>query len=191
MEKTLSRETKFGKVKAIVEVTYFNPMVDLDGHRFESKRVEKKVVIKIIANGKVVEESDSVRVLQDNPSTHDMMVASKLDLNKKYTRVSNKAITEGEEAYNNIKKAISDMEIELSVEFEGNTNEEQEEIETAEAAREVVAQAKKEGIENLMTSVEVKNWRYKYNAVNNEGEEGYIPVRISKEQYKKSLNVLK
>lgn len=191
MKKTLSRETKFGKVKAIVEVTYFNPMADLDGDRFESKRVEKKVVIKIIVNGKVVEESDNVRVLQDNPSTHDMMVASKLDLNKKYTRVSNKAITEGEEAYNDIKKAISDMEVELSVEFEGNTNEEQEEIETVEVAREVVAQAKKEGIKNLMTSAEVKNWRYKYNAANNEGGEGYIPVRISKGQYKKSLNVLK
>ena len=99
-------------------------------------------------------------------------------------------MTEGEEAYNAINAAIEEMEVEIAAEFGVKTEKEIEREEAIEEAKKIIALAEKEGIENLMSASEVKVWRRNYNQVNNEGGEGYIPIRISKEQYTKALEVI-
>ncbi len=63
----------------------------------------------------------------------------------------------------------------------------QDEVETAQA---IVSQAEKEGIDKLMTASEIKAWRKNYNDVVNEGGEGYIPNKISREAYQNALKIL-
>jgi hypothetical protein len=38
-----------------------------------------------------------------------------------------------------------------------------------------------------MTNQELKSWKVRYNDLHNEGGEGYIPTRITKEQYQKAV----
>lgn len=187
MEKTLTREVKFGKATAVVEVKFYNPIIHTDwDEKIESTKVEKFVSVKIVApNGKVVENDGYPSLVEDNDYWHDTMIKAGMDLNKKYTKVNN-CITEGDEAYKAIKGAISEMEAELAKEFEVKT-EKEEEIEEAKA---IIEAAEKEGIENLMTADQIKTWRKSYNNVMNEGGEGYIPTKVSKEQYQKALEVL-
>ena len=82
------------------------------------------------------------------------------------------------------------MKKELATEFEVKTEKEINEEEAIVEAQEVVELAKQEGIENLKSATEIKNWRKKYIAVNNEGGEGYVPIKVSKEQYQQATKVL-
>jgi hypothetical protein len=185
MEKTLSKEVKFGKAKAVVTVKMFNPMANLDGDVFQSERVEKNVTIEIVVNGKVVEKAGHVTLIEDCDYHRETMIQNKMDLKKKYSRVG-KTTTEGSEACENIKTTIAELEAELVAEFTVKTEKEMA-IEEAEV---VIAQAQKEGIENLMTAAEIKVWKHRYNQVNNEGGEGYIPIKVSREEYERAVKVL-
>jgi hypothetical protein len=184
MEKTLVREVPFGKAVARISVTIYtvNRMFD-DTYEVQDVKMKKK--IEIVAGGKIATTDTVAVVAQDGDYFREEMIKRGLDLNKKYTKVG-RAWTEGEETANEIKKAIAEMEEELKTEF-GQKTEKEEEIEEAQA---VIAQAEKEGVENLMTAEELKVWRKNYNLVNNEGGEGYIPIRISKERYQNALDVL-
>lgn len=190
MEKTLTGETKFGRGKAVVTVMMFTDGVYLDGQE-TSEKVIKTTKVEIVVNGKIVEKDYGVSVLEYNNLTDTLFEKAGLDPNKKYTRVGNKAITEGDEAEIAIQNIIEELEKELASEFEVKTVKEVKQEKEIEEAQAVVAQAEKQGIEQLMTSQQIKKWRTNYNTVNNEGGEGYIPYKVSKESYKKALEVLK
>jgi hypothetical protein len=185
MKKTLTREVKFGKGKAVITVKFENPTVNLDGDYVESHKVEKMTDIKIMSGSKVVATASHADLIQDNIVYKKYMEQHGMDLNKKYTRVG-KMITEGAEVHENITQAIVEMEAELSQEFEVQTEQEKE----IEEAQEIIESAEKEGVEKLRTESEIRNWRKAYNNIHNEGGEGYIPTKISKERYQRAKIVL-
>ena len=62
------------------------------------------------------------------------------------------------------------------------------EAEKIEAAKKVIAQA--EAQSTIPTDAEYRAWRKQYNDINNEGGEGYIPTRITKERYEMARAIL-
>lgn len=190
MKKEMSRTVNFGKGQAVVTVTLQNKKIDMDGDQWESKNVEKNINIEISSSdGKVVAESPFAQIIEDNNSNRRYMENAKLDLNKKYTRVG-KVLAEGVEAHNAINTAVEEIENELAQEFGVKTEKEMKQEEEIEEAQAIVKAAEKQGIENLMTASELKIWRANYNRLHNEGGEGYIPARVSKEKYQRALEVL-
>ena len=189
MKKQTSNEVKFGKIIAKVTVTLENRIADLDGHVFETKDVVKTVEIEIVKDGKVIESDDYVGVKEDAGMYGEGMKAAGLDPNKKYSQVG-RAITEGTEACDNIRKAIKEMEEELVLEFDVKTESQKMEEKEIKVAKKTIVTAGKEGIENLLSSNDLETWREQYNNINNEGGEGYIPKRVSKEAYSKAVKVL-
>lgn len=185
MMKYLVREVPFGKATARVTVTMFTEIgVFLNENVIDTTKVE------IVSNGKVVASGHFAKVLEFDNITDTFYEKANLDVTKKYTRVGDKAVTLGEEVGNLINATIEELKAELAKEFNVETEVEKQEKAAVEEAQVVVAQAEKEGIENLMTADQIKSWRKKYNTVNNEGGEGFIPVRISREEYRRSLDVI-
>ncbi len=185
MMKSLVREVPFGKATARVTVTMFTEIgVFLNENVIDTTKVE------IVSNGKVVESGHFAKVLEFDNITDTFYEKANLDITKKYTRVGDKAITEGEEAGIAIKSAIKEMKAELSKEFNVETEVEKQQKDELAEAQAVVAQAEKEGIDKLMNDAQIKAWRKRYNDIYNEGGEGYIPVKISRESYQKALKVL-
>lgn len=86
------------------------------------------------------------------------------------------ASTQGSETGKRISALIKEMKEDVL-----NTTEEK--ANKMDVAKEIVEQAEKQGIENLMTEKEVKEWYVSYNELANEGGEGYIPHKVSKEEY--------
>lgn len=190
MRKQLVKEVQFGKATAKVTVTMFTEKVRLDGQETGNEKVNTVKEVEIVApNGKVVEKGN-VTILEYNNLTDALYNKFKLDANKKYTKVGDRAITEGEETGIAIQNAIDELEKELAAEFEVKTNKEVEQEKQVKEAQTVVEMAEREGIDNLMSAAEIKTWRKKYNNLHNEGGEGYIPDRISKERYQQALKVL-
>jgi len=189
MEKQMSKEVKFGKNIARVTVILENRIADLDGHLIESKDIIKTVKIEIVRDGEVVESNHHVGIKEDAGIYGKEMKAAGLDPNKKYSQVG-RAITEGTEACENIRKAIKEMEEELAIEFEVKTESQKTEEKEIEIAKETVVAAEKEGIENLLSSSDLEVWREQYNDINNEGEEGYIPRRVSREEFNNAVKKL-
>lgn len=190
MNKTLVKEFPFGK-KAIARVTVsgWSEEVNLDGILTGSIKVNTTSRVEIIMDGKVFTKSFGVDVLEYDRITDTYFDKMGLDHRKKYTRVY-KAVTEGEETGLAIKAAIAEMTAEIEKELQGVSEVEKQEQEAIEIAKEVVELAEKEGIENLLTTAELKVWRIKYNNLYNEGGEGYVPTRISREQYEKQREFL-
>ena len=188
--KSLVRELPFGKATAKVTVTMFTEKKYMDGIDIGIEEVITTRNIEIVLNGSVVASGHHVDVLEFNEITDTYYQSRKMDVTKKYTKVGDRALTVGEEAGVAIKNAMVEMETELSKEFGVETEAEKQQKEELEEAQAIVTQAKKEGIENLLTEIQLKEWRTKYNNIHNEGGEGYIPTRVSKEQYQHALNVI-
>lgn len=190
MMKSLVRELPFGKATAKVTVAMFTEKKYMDGIDIGIEEVITTRNIEIVLNGSVVASGHHVDVLEFNEITDTYYQSRKMDVTKKYTKVGDRALTVGEEAGVAIKNAMVEMETELSKEFGVETEAEKQQKEELEEAQAIVTQAKKEGIENLLTEIQLKEWRTKYNNIHNEGGEGYIPTRVSKEQYQHALNVI-
>jgi hypothetical protein len=186
--KTLTKETKFGKATAIITVTAFEETISLDGEVTGSK-VVMTTSVKVTHAGKTLDTAEFANVsgYESNPKWFAKMGLGK---DQKISRVGDKAITMGAEAGEKINEMIEQMKQELAQEFNTKTEKQIQKEEEVQEAKAVVEQAKKEGISNLMTNAELKKWRESYNNLQNEGGEGYIPIKISKESYKKSLAVL-
>lgn len=134
--------------------------------------------ISISANGKLVETAHM------NPEIVNRA-------NGVYARIYNRAgLTE--EQYNLIMAAVTEAEAELEAQFTA----ENEEIATAEKEREIAEEAKATEIrierarriveeaarrEEILTDKEEETWRENYNNIMNEGGEGYVPQRVTKE----------
>ena len=189
MIKEMSREIKFGKGKAVVTVTLQNKSIESDWSNIESSDIEKKVKIEIVSNGKIITTQSHVTLIENNEVYGKYMDQQGMDLNKKYSRVG-KIVTEGKEACENIRKAIKEMEEELALEFDVKTESQKMEEKEIAIAKKTIVTAEKEGIENLLSSNDLETWREQYNNINNEGGEGYIPKRVSKEAYSKAVKVL-
>ena len=189
--KTLTKEIKFGKGIAQVEVKGFVENKSSDGIDIGLEDVTLTAKVKIVApNGKVVAEAFHADVLEYNYSNEVTFEKAGLDQSKTYSRVG-KVYTEGAEVGQEINEVIENLKEELAAEFGTKTEKQEEKEEEIELAEEVVELAKKEGIENLMTKQELKAWRKRYNDINNEGGEGYIPTRVSQEQYQQALKTLR
>ncbi|MFT8710100.1 MAG: hypothetical protein ABF820_11800 [Sporolactobacillus sp.] len=190
MQKQLVKETAFGNATARVTVTYFTTF-NTD-FQMENSKIEKLTKIAIVKpNGQIALEADDdfLRVVEDNDMTHTLMIKAGMDLNKKYTRVD-KAFTLGTETYDRIKSIIEELNNQLAKECGIKTEAEESKEAEIKQAEAIVSAAEKEGIDKLLTAAELKVWRKRYNDINNEGGEGYIPTRISKEDYAKALNIL-
>lgn len=189
MLKELSKEVSFGKAIARITVTMFSEKKYWDGLDM-GEEVITSTSVKIIADGKVVEKGFFASVLEFSNLTDNLYHKHGLDTTKKYTRVGNRAITVGAETANLINTLIEEMKTELAIEFGIETEAQKQQRGEIEEAKAVIKQAEKEGIQNLMTNEEIKVWRKRYNDLYNEGGEGYIPVKVSQEQYQRALDVL-
>ncbi|MDQ0414569.1 hypothetical protein [Mesobacillus stamsii] len=189
MRKSLVKEVKFGKGIAKVTVTMFTQKKYSDGWDLGMEEVIDTAKVEIVVNGKVVCSSYSAEVLEYERNVR-LFKKANLNPTKKYTMVGDKAITEGEESGNLINEAIKEMTAELAKEFNVETEEEKQQKEEIAEAEAVVAQSEKEGIDNLMSNTQIKSWRKQYNDLYNEGGEGYIPSKVSKEAYQKALKIL-
>lgn len=186
----LIKEVPFGKASARVSVSGFVENVSLDGDVLDSIEVYTSAEIEIIADGKVVAKGDFATVLEYNRFTDTFFDRVRLDRSKKYTKVGDKAIALGEESGRAINEAIAKMKAEIEKELQGVSEAEKEEKKEIEIAINVVKLAENEGVENLMSAAEIKVWRKQYNDLHNEAEEGYIPTRISREDYQKQISFL-
>ncbi len=195
MSKTLVREVPFGKAIARITVSAFTNDVNFDGY-IMGQKLHTTQDIEIVANGKVVVKETYAKKMTCNVLYEDQYEKYNLNENDVFTRVGN-VRTLGFEAFEAIEGAIVEMKDKLAKEFGEKTETEKadEEVAKAEAeaiemAEKVVAAAEVEGVKNLRTREQLKTWRKAYNDVNNEGGEGYIPTRVSKEQYEEALKVL-
>ncbi len=67
------------------------------------------------------------------------------------------------------------------------TSEEKQEIKKAEK---IMKEVEKIGEENLKSYKEEKTWRRNYNNINNEGGEGFVPQRATKESYEWAKEIM-
>lgn len=183
-----AKEVPFGRAVAKITVTMLEEKKYLDGIATGNVEVITTQTIQIILNGKKIEEDTHAKVLEFNQLTDKIYRTNKLDVTKNYSKVGNKAMTLGEEAANAINLAIEEMIAELTKEIVTVTEKEQQDA--IDNAKAVIEAAENEGIEKLMTDKQLVVWKKSYNNVVNEGYEGFIPIRISKEQYQKALQVL-
>lgn len=194
MRKELVKEVEFGRAVARITVIGYTKENMMDGWIKTGEELIINEKIEIVANGKVVESSSHAKAIECNFLYEGFFEKMGLDKNKNYTKVG-EAITEGEHVAKEINAAIKEMKGQIAEEFEMKTREQiEEEIEKEEEiaeAKEIVKKAEKIGIENLMTKEEYKRWVKSYNNIMNEGGEGYIPQRVTKEDYEWAVNKLK
>lgn len=192
MKQSLVKEVAFGKATARITVEFQEVEKRVEG--FEGidlgTEINSHTKIEIVApNGKVVTKDTVAVATGYNEVYAERFNQGGFDTNSEITIVG-KAATSGRQAADEINKAIDEMQSELAAEFEVKTEKEIEQEEEIEEAKAVVKLAEKEGIENLKTEAELKEWRKRYNDLHNEGGEGYIPVKISKEKYEWAINIL-
>lgn len=190
MRKELVKKVNFGRTVARITVTGYLKENMMDGWIKTGNELIIYEKIEIIADGKVVESSSYAKAIEYNFLYEGFFEKMGLDKNKNYTKVG-EAITEGEQVAKEINAAINKMKTQITEEFGMKTKEEIEKEEEIAEAKEIVKKTEKIGIENLMTEAEYRQWRTNYNNIMNEGGEGYIPQRITKEDYEWALNKLK
>lgn len=190
MRKELVKKVNFGRAVARITVTGYLKENMMDGWIKTGNELIIYEKIEIIADGKVVESSSYAKAIEYNFLYEGFFEKMGLDKNKNYTKVG-EAITEGEQVAKEINAAINKMKTQITEEFGMKTKEEIEKEEEIAEAKEIVKKTEKFGIENLMTEAEYRQWRTNYNNIMNEGGEGYIPQRITKEDYEWALNKLK
>lgn len=191
-EMELVKEVKFGK--AVARITVSGTFQNETFHQFvKGGEVFISEKIEIVHNGKIVGEGNYAYSMEYNEIYDRTYEKHNLDTRKTYTQIKGKKsalFCEGKETAEEINALIKSMEEEIETHYKGEV-EQQEEAPTVENAKKIVELAEQQGVEKLMTEKEINVWRKQYNAVVNEGGEGYIPRKISKEQYEQALSVLK
>ena len=166
MRKEMMKEVNFGKATARIKVTAVVEDKIADGQKYGEEVVAKSKVEIVAPNGTVVTSATKAQNIGERTIVGD-------------------AGTDGSEVAKEINNTISEMKEEiLEQENEGD------EIEHVEVAKKIVEEAEEQGIENLMSESELKEWKKGYNDFVNEGSEGYVPNKITKEQYKRALRVV-
>ena len=183
------KEVPFGSAIARIEVSAFAQEVSLDGI-VTSQKVTMTSTVTVIKDGRVLDTNSFAKAVRNDQIGSCWYEKLPLDPSKTYTQVGRKAWTEGAEVAESINATIEALKSELAGEFETKTEAEVAKEEVVEEAKGVVAQAEVEGVENLLSASELKVWRTAYNNLHNEGGEGYIPTRVSRERYEKALSTL-
>ena len=196
MRKELIREVAFGKSVATIKVegSYINQTAD--GVEY-GKELYIKSEITITKNGEVIESAWGLAETMDYAGYKSFFERNSLDKDVVLSKVG-KCQAIGKEYAEAINAAIMEMREEIAIAFNEQTDAEKsaikkaaEQAEKIECAQGVVAGAEKEGVENLLTRAELEVWKKEYNDGMNEGGEGYIPNRISKEAYQSAVETLK
>ena len=107
MRKELVKEVKFGRAVARITVTGFIKENMMDGWIKTGEELIINEKIEIIVDGKVVQKGAFAKVIECNFIYENFFEKLGLDKNKKYSKVG-EAITEGEQAALEIKKAIKE-----------------------------------------------------------------------------------
>jgi len=195
MRKELVREVAFGKAIAriTVEGSYINQVAD--GIEY-GKEMFIQSEVAIIKDGEVIETSRWSAEIMDFKGYKNFYERNNLDKDLLLSKVG-KCQAMGKEAAEEINAAIKEMREEIAIAFNEQTDAEKTAIKRAAEQNEkieyyegVIASAKKEGVEKLMTREELKKWIKEYNDGMNEGGDGYIPIRVSKESYEEALSIL-
>ncbi len=100
MNTSLVKEVPFGKAVARVTVSMFSEI-----GKFLTENVVETAKVEIVIAGQVIETAPFAKIMEYNFITSSFYDQRNLDVNKKYSRVGQKAITEGEEAGLAIKKS--------------------------------------------------------------------------------------
>lgn len=188
--KKMTKEVPFGKAIARVTVSASNESLKADGVEVGCTKVNVSTTVEIIMDGKVVESGPFAVALEYNNVNAATYKRAKLDTAKKYSKVGDRAIAHGAEAAAEINAAIEEMKSALEVELQGESEAQKSEKNEIIRAESIVAAAELVGAENLMTEVEMADWRIGYNNLYNEGAEGYIPDKVSREDYRWATNIL-
>ena len=175
--------------KKVVELTSY-----ADGWNIPiGSEIEKTMTVKIMINGKLhSEETQMPKVIE----TGNYMESTKADMRAKgaYAYITDTIVT-NKEHYNEIMTAIEEAKAEAEAAFIAeNTEAAAEEIAKEEAkvasriewANRVIAEANQR---TVLTEKEETIWRKNYNNLHNEGGDGYIPIRVTKEdvEFAKSI----
>lgn len=188
--KTLTKETTFGKTgTAVITVNMWQTKTDALADRFG--RVESTAKVEIFANGKRVVSANAseVMAIEHNIVYADRYEVNGWDVDATFSAVG-RAVTTGNEKALEIQAVMKELEEELAAMFGVKTKAQQAQEQAIEEAEYVIEQATKYGVDTLMTNEELRQYNRTYNRVMNEGGEGYIPPRVSKEQYEKALCVI-
>lgn len=195
MSKELVREIPFGGATARITVRGSKRDEVIDGFVLKEQKFNLFTDIDIIKDG--------IRVTTDSKASEKRYEENehyynRNKLNKEDTfSIVGKAMTLGTETALEINKAVREMRDEICLFFCEKTDAEREvirlankAIEKRSLAKDIVKRAEQEGIDNLLTVKELQKWVKNYNDVVNEGGDGYIPTRVSKEQYEEAIKYL-
>lgn len=187
----LIKDVKFGK--AVARITVSGTFQNETFHQFvKGGEVFTSQKIEIVHNGKVVGQGNQAHSMECNMIYDRTYDKHNLDTSKTYTQIKGKKnamFCEGKETAEEINALIKSMENEIIIHYKGEVKQAKE-TDVVENAEKIVELAEQQGVEKLMTEKEINAWRKQYNAVVNEGGEGYIPRKISKEQYEQALATL-
>lgn len=195
MSKELVREIPFGGAIARITVSGSKRDEVIDGYILKEQKFNLFTDVDIIKDGKRVTTDSKA---SEKRYEEDEYYYNRNNLNKEDTfSVVGKAMTLGTETAIEINKAVREMRDEICLFFGEKTDAEREvirlankDIEKRSLAKDIVKRAEQEGIDNLLTGKELQKWVKNYNNIVNEGGDGYIPTRVSKEQYEEAVKYL-
>lgn len=196
MRKELIRETMFGKSVARIKVSGAYVPRTLDGIEVGEDFILTSEIF-LLKDGKVIERTSGRAEIMDSKGYKNFFERNKLDKDMLLSKAG-KYQAIGKEYAEEINNLIQEMRDEITVHFGEKTDAENkvesdakrraEEIEEAEY---IIYLAEKEGVNNLLSRKELAVWRKEYNDLQNEGGDGYIPPRVSKEEYGFAVKALK
>lgn len=163
MQKQIIKTLEIGKATIEITMVCSNRMSDLDGYRFETKDIEKSVSAKLIVNGNIVATS-----------TEGFIYA----VDNEKGRFGDKYITVS--TVNQILVAIKELYSKVEEEFAIKTTAEIQIEKEIAAAKRIMEEVEVRKTKILSNKEEIA-WARNYNNINNEGGEGYVPVRVTLE----------
>lgn len=189
--KSVEFKTSRGQTVTIkIEVTkeVIDNIVDADGNLVNlGKKAYENTTFTVYIDGTYKFKTTSLSLVDGNNS----------DFAKRVKAAGGVAFLENlvltEKNYQKVLNALNEANQEVvNEEYENLVAEEvqKENEEIINEAKKIVKLAQKEGIENLLTEADLIIWRENYNNLHNEGVEGYIPYRVSKEAYTRAKTIL-
>ena len=169
-----------------------------DGYEIpQGTQITEKMEIAVLVNGKAHSSKSWTPTLVS--TIWPLEQRAKLEKMGIYAMVTD-TVGCKEEQYNQIMAALAEAKEEVAAQFAAEQPEtaKAEEEKTAKAAAKLVAEATEiisqveyRGEENLLTEAEESQWREVYNNMVNEGGEGYVPERVTKEKYEWAKRILR
>lgn len=178
----LTLEVPFGSTAtAVVEVSDYT----------EYGRIAFREAVTILgSDGKQMSKDNCARIISYNRSSQKIFERHGLGPDDFITRVGDYAATRGREVGDAINSALRQLKEEIASSHDVVTEETKNEQRRLKSAMETIRAAEIEGVDNLMTHADYTTWARRYNDVANEGGEGHIPHRITREEYQRALDIV-